>query len=101
MFGNSESKKTFYVTTMNVNDKKKFDHSTIKPVHIIQNFILNSSSEGDLVFDPFIGSGTTAVASRNLKRHYLGFEISERWHKVATDRLNNIQAGGQLSLFTE
>jgi len=42
----------------------------------------------DLVLDPFMGSGTTAVACVNLDRKYIGFEISKTYHKIATDRVN-------------
>ena len=101
LFGNCESKRTFYVTKMNTSDKAKFEHSTIKPLHIIQNLVLNSSRQNDIILDPFMGSGTTAVACKNLERNYIGFEITPKWHKIAVDRLNNIQANGQMSLFTE
>lgn len=101
LYGDYESKKTYYVSSMNTSDKAKFEHSTIKPVCIIKNFILNSTGGGAIVLDPFIGSGTTAVACKNLGRKYIGFEISPKWHKIAIDRLNNIQAGGQISLFTD
>lgn len=43
-----------------------------------------------MIFDPFMGSGTTAVACKELDRHYLGFEINEKFHKVAIDRVNGI-----------
>jgi len=43
-----------------------------------------------VIFDPFMGSGTTAVACKELDRHYLGFEINEKFHKVAIDRVNGI-----------
>ena len=44
----------------------------------------------DLVLDPFMGSGTTAVSCINLDRRYIGFEISEKYHKIATDRVNKV-----------
>lgn len=47
------------------------------------------SYEGDLVLDPFMGSGTTAVACIMLNRHYIGFEISEEYCKIAQQRINN------------
>lgn len=96
-----EDAKTVYDYPINKRDKDKFSHPTIKPLEIISAIIRNSSKEGDVVLDPFIGSGTTAVAAKNLNRHYLGFEIDPKWHKVATDRLNNIQANGQITIFTE
>ena len=85
--------------TANKQDKEKFKHPTIKPLRFIENLIINSSKEGDLVFDPFVGSGTTAVAAKNLGRHYLGFEINPKWAKIAKDRLNNQQANGQMTMF--
>lgn len=67
---------------------------------IIQNLILNSTNENDIVFDPFIGSGTTAVAAKNLNRHYIGFEIEKKWCDIAKNRLENILANGQMTMFT-
>lgn len=95
------TKSKYYISPCNKSDKDKFEHSTIKPLAFVQNHILNSTNEGDIVLDPFIGSGTTAVACKNLGRNFIGFEILERWWKIATDRLNNIQANGQLTFFTE
>lgn len=98
--GSYETKKTVYYEQANVADKEKFEHPTIKPLHIIQNLIINSSDVGDIVLDPFMGSGTTAVACKNLGRQFIGFEVNPKWHKIACDRLNNTDASGQLSLFT-
>lgn len=92
-----ENAKTVYYLPININDKNKFEHPTIKPSSIIKNIILNSSKEGDVVFDPFMGSGTTAVCAKQLNRHFLGFEIDEKWHKIATNRLNGEMANGQQS----
>lgn len=98
--GTVETKSKYYISPTNKRDKDKFEHSTIKPLPFVQNHILNSTNEGDIVLDPFIGSGTTAVACKNLGRNFIGFEINPKWHKVACDRLNNTDASGQLSLFT-
>ena len=55
------------------------------------------------MLDPFIGSGTTAVACKRLGLHYIGFEISEEFYKVAKDRVNGItkkeKEEGQMKLF--
>lgn len=99
--GSVETKSKYYISPTNKRDKDKFEHSTIKPLPFVQNHILNSTNENDIVLDPFIGSGTTAVACKNLGRQYIGFEINPKWHKIAVDRLNNIQANGQLTFFTE
>ena len=72
-------------------------HPTEKPVSIVEQFILLSSKEGDLILDPFIGSGTTAIASRKNKRHYIGFEISNEYFNIAQKRI--ISESRQLTLF--
>lgn len=98
--GNVETKSKYYISSTNKRDKDKFEHSTIKPLMFVQNHILNSTRGGDIVLDPFMGSGTTAVACKNLGRNFIGFEINPKWHKIACDRLNNQDASGQLSFFT-
>ena len=95
-----ETASTHYEIPINILDKNKFSHPTIKPMKIIQNLILNSTNENDIVFDPFIGSGTTAVAAKNLNRHYIGFEIEKKWCDIAKNRLENILANGQMTMFT-
>lgn len=96
-----ETAKTVYQLPININDKNDFAHPTIKPLQIIKNLITNSSNETDVVLDCFVGSGTTAVASKELNRQFIGIEIDEKWHKIAVDRLNGINAKGQTSLFTD
>lgn len=95
-----ETAKTHYEIPINIKDKKHYLHTTIKPIHILQNLIINSSNENDIVLDCFCGSGSTCVAAKNMQRNFIGFEISEKWHKIACDRLNNVDANGQMSLFT-
>ena len=75
IYGEFSTKFTYYVTPLNQKDKKLYNHPTIKPLDIIQNLVVNSSMEGDLVLDPFLDSGTTAVACVNTTRHYIGFEL--------------------------
>lgn len=87
LYGNYHTKKKYYVSQINVADKKLYHHPTIKPLEIIQNLIINSSNEEDIVLDPFIGSGTTAVACANLKRNYIGFEIEQKYVDICNERL--------------
>ena len=47
--------------------------------------------EGDVVLDPFMGSGTTAAAAKKTNRHFIGFEVSEDYVKVSEERLNKIK----------
>lgn len=97
--GSIEEKKKYFITALNKNDKDLFKHNTIKPYSIIKQLVINGSNEGDVVLDTFLGSGTTCVVAKDLSRHYLGFEISEKWYKIATERLNQVDANGQMSLF--
>ena len=83
-----EDAQTFWFAPINQVDKNKYKHPTIKPLNMIEKLVRNSSSEGDLVFDPFLGSGTTGVACKNLNRNFIGTEISEEYFKIAQDRLN-------------
>lgn len=90
---------TWWVSQKNKNDKDHFEHPTIKPMNIIKTLIQNSSTEGDIVLDCFMGSGTTAIGCKETNRQFIGFEIDPKWHKIANDRLENIDANGQMSLF--
>jgi site-specific DNA-methyltransferase (adenine-specific) len=63
------------------------EHPTQKPEKLIERIILASSNENDLVFDPFMGSGTTAVVAIKLGRKYLGFEIEKKYYQLTQKRL--------------
>ena len=63
------------------------DHPTEKPLEFIERLVAVSSNPGDLVLDPFMGSGTTAVAAKALGRDYLGFDLSAEYIKMANTRL--------------
>lgn len=95
-----EHKSKWYISSINKKDKDKFAHNTIKPLELVERHLLHTTQPNDIVLDCFIGSGTTAVACKNIGRNYLGFEINPKWAKIAEDRLNNIDANGQMSLFT-
>ena len=63
------------------------DHPTQKPEKLLAKIVLASSREGDLVFDPFNGAGTTTSVAKKLGRHYLGVEIDESYCCLAEKRL--------------
>ena len=88
--GTYETKSKFYISPANVDDKELYEHPTIKPLEKIKDFIFNSSNENDIILDCFMGSGTTAVACKELGRNYIGFEINEKYFEIALDRLNGI-----------
>ena len=85
-----QNAKTVYVGVTNKKDKLLYGHPTIKPLDIIKTLIENSSYSGDLVLDPFIGSGTTAVAAKQLNRNYIGFEINKQFYEASQKRLASV-----------
>ena len=66
-------------------------HPTQKPEKLIAKLILASSHEGDVVFDPFCGSGTTAVTAKKLRRHFIGIEREKEYVAYALKRLENAE----------
>ena len=64
------------------------EHTTQKPEKLIAKLILASSNEGDMVFDPFVGSGTTAVVAKKLGRRFLGIERERKYVALALKRLD-------------
>ena len=63
------------------------DHPTQKPEKLLAKIILASTNKGDIVFDPFLGSGTTAVVAKKLGRKYVGVEVDEYYCCLAEKRL--------------
>lgn len=62
-------------------------HPTVKPQPVIQRLIRNCSNAGDIVFDPFMGSGTTLVACQKLGRHGIGIELDPDYFEIACKRV--------------
>ena len=69
---------------------EKTPHPTQKPEELVRKFVLASSKEGDLVIDPFSGSGTTLVVSEQLERRWAGCEIDPEYNKWAIDRIETV-----------
>ena len=68
-------------------DEGFIDHPTPKPKTFIKELLTLFSKENDIILDPFIGSGSTAVACKQLKRNYIGFEINRDYCELAKERL--------------
>jgi site-specific DNA-methyltransferase (adenine-specific) len=69
------------------NDKIAFEHTAIFPEKLAQDHIISWSNEGDLIYDPFMGSGTTAKMAHIYKRNWIGSEISKEYVDIANKRL--------------
>jgi site-specific DNA-methyltransferase (adenine-specific) len=65
-------------------------HKTQKPIKLIRRLIDASSNEGDLILDPFAGSGSTAISAEMAKRNYITFDASEEYIKVVKERVESI-----------
>lgn len=87
MYGCYETKRKYYVTPTNTKDKKLYKHPTIKPLHIIENLIINSSLENDIVLDCFMGSGTVGAACKKLNRKFIGIELDKDYFEIARNRI--------------
>ena len=78
--GNSAGLERFQTIAKNI-------HPTVKPIKLMSYLITLTTREGDIVLDPFIGSGTTAVASILLNRKFIGFEREKEYYDIANNRL--------------
>ncbi len=72
-------------------EEKRY-HPTQKPIKLIKRLIYASSNKGDIVFDPFVGSGSTAVAAVQLERDFLGFEIEKKYYEIAVRRIDGLRS---------
>ena len=65
------------------------NHGAVFPVELVSTILENFSKEGDVIYDPFMGTGTTAVVAKRLKRKFIGSEISQKYIDIAEERLKN------------
>ena len=87
IYGTYETKRKYFISPTNTEDKKAWGHPTPKPVSIIKTLIGNSTQEGDVVLDPFMGSGTTAIAAMRENRHFIGFELEKKYYDIGCKRI--------------
>jgi site-specific DNA-methyltransferase (adenine-specific) len=77
------------------------EHPTQKPEKLLAKIILASSNKGDLIFDPFLGSGTTAVVAKKLGRKYLGIEIDEYYCSLAEKRIEKVDLDNSIQGYND
>lgn len=83
---NMETSNVLEVTSVNGKDKW---HPTEKPVELIRTILLNSSNHKDIVLDPFVGGGSTALACLETERKFIGFELDNKYYRIAKQRLDD------------
>jgi len=66
-------------------------HSAVFPEELVKIIIDNFSKTGDLVYDPLMGTGTTAVVAKKLKRNFIGSEITKKYYDLSIRRLEEIE----------
>ena len=75
------------INILNSQTKERTGYPTQKPLVLLERIIKSSSKEGDIILDPFCGSGTTCVVAKRLEREWIGIDINEDAIKIAQDRL--------------
>ena len=69
----------------------KLTHPTEKPQDLLEIFIKQSSDEGSIIFDGFMGTGSCGIVAKKLNRNFIGIELDEKYFNIAKDRLENIK----------
>ena len=87
---NKQMKDVWRFSLIKPSEKKQGKHPTQKPISLLERIILASTKEGDVVFDPFNGSGTTGVAASMLDRKYIGIDFEKDYLDLTIRRLENI-----------
>ena len=86
-FNNRKNNKIVYNGIIKPIQSEKTNHNYSFPIWLPSYFINHFSKENDLIYDPFIGSGTTALSALNLNRNYIGSEISKEYCELAEKRI--------------
>lgn len=76
--------------------KYRDEHPCQLPVAVLERLILTTTDEGNVVLDPFMGSGTTAVAAKKLGRNYIGFDLSPDYANIAEKNVNSIHSDSKV-----
>ena len=76
--------------------RHKTSHPTEKPETLLERVILLGSKRGDIILDPFMGSGTTGVVAKKLKRNFIGIELNNEYFEIAKARINSEYVNGEL-----
>ena len=83
---NEELEDVWILPAVSMNEKRYGYHPTQKPECLLERIIKASTTEGQLVLDPFMGSGTTGIVCKRLNRKFIGIEINIIYFKIAYNR---------------
>jgi len=71
--------------------KRRDEHPCQLPIHLLERLLLMSSDEGDIVLDPFVGTGTTAIAAKKLGRKFIGIDIDPKYVEITNKKLEEAE----------
>jgi len=91
MNGNKQAKDVWETSLTKPSEKKCGKHPTQKPIAILEKLILASTDEGDLILDPFNGSGTTGIVAASLNRKYIGIELEKKYLDLTIKRKESMK----------
>lgn len=87
---NQEMEDVWTLPAVQIHEKKFGYHPTQKPEILLERIIKSTSREGDVVLDPFMGSGTTCFVAKSLKRKYIGIEKEKKYYDIARARISSL-----------
>lgn len=91
--GEKRNKRSVWTTNTSIGVK---GHSATFPESLIEPCVLSSSKVGDIILDPFMGAGTTAICAKRNKRHFIGVELNPCYHKISVARLQQFESSTDL-----
>ena len=77
-------------------NKYRDEHPCQLPIHLLERLILMVTDEGDIVLDPFMGTGTTAIAAKKLGRRYIGFDLNEEYKIICENKLEKVDSDSKI-----
>lgn len=77
-------------------NKYRDEHPCQLPIHLLERIILMSTDEGDIVLDPFVGTGTSVIAAKRLGRKFIGIDIDEKYVTITKDKLSKELANSKI-----
>ena len=87
------------IPSLKGNSKEKCGHPSQKPLALLERVVLSATDPGDLVVDPFLGSGTTAIVAERTGRRWLGIEVDAKFCELAQSRIDTLREAARGDLF--